>query len=102
MLTQNKQYTAHTNNLLSVQKIRVEKLYGIYLDAMKTAFDEGNHYIQHSLANGSADLESALKIRSNHINSVAKKYEEFNIGSLARFFNVSADEIKSATSLAQR
>ena len=102
MLNQKNRNTDYNKNLLKVQKCRVEKLYGIYLDAMKIAFDEGNFYIKNALKNGSCDLNAALKIRSNHINSIAKKYEEFNIDSLAHFFNVSPDEIRNATNLSRR
>ncbi len=102
MINQKNQITYINKNLLNVQKCRVEKLYGIYLDAMKIAFDEGNLYIKSALASGSCDLNEALKVRSNHINSIARKYEEFNIESLAHFFKVSTNEIRNATNFSRR
>jgi hypothetical protein len=102
MLTQNNRHKQNLKYLPGEQKQHVGKLYAIYLDAMKAAFDEGNRYIKYSMAQGNHDFDSALKIRSQHIINVAKKYEEFNIDSLARFFNVSAVEIRNATNLSRQ
>lgn len=86
-------------NLIDTQKQRVAKLYGIYLEAMKAAFDEGNRYVAQTMNNGDHDLQSALRVRSYHIDKAAKKYQEYNIESLAQFFNVSSSEIRNATNM---
>ena len=99
MLTQSNQIQPQPYNkyLLGTQRNRVIKLHSIYLQAMKIAFDEGNRYVKQTMTNGDKDLVSALRIRSYHIDKVAKKYEEYNIKSLAQFFNVSPVEIRNAT-----
>ncbi len=85
------------HGLIDTQKQRVAKLYNIYLEAMKAAFDEGNRYVTDTMNNGDHDLQSALRVRSYHIDKAAKKYQEYTIDSLAQFFNVSASEIRNAT-----
>jgi len=86
----------NNTNLIAAQQMRVEKLYKVYLDAMELAFDEGNHYVRYTMSKGDKDLNSALRVRSNHIARTAKKYKEFNIESLARVFKVSPIEIRKA------
>lgn len=87
----------NNRQLIDIHKQRIGKLYAIYLNAMKLAFDEGNRYMQKTMTSGNKDFDSALRIRSYHIDKTAKKYEEFNIASLAKFFDVSVLEVKKAT-----
>jgi len=96
MISSNNQITQNSKQLIGIQKKRVKKLYDIYLTAMKLAFDDGNLFFKQSMINGNKDLDAALKIRSYHIDKVATKYQEFNVESLAKFFEVSTVEIRNA------
>jgi len=99
MLTSSNHTKTENKNLFDAQKKRIEQLYTIYLNAMEIAFDEANHYVKYAMTKGNKDLNEVLKTRSIHINHVARKYQEFNLESLAKSFGVSVLEIRKATNI---